>query len=84
LILDSINVIIKKIIHHRYAKYIQEDRRQPVSRPGIAALTFIAGRKVLRGEMMARAVMVSIPIVILFLFLQQHFVVDLTAEAVKE
>ena len=51
--------------------------------PGVA-LTFVAERKVLWGEMMASAVIVTLPLVILFLFLQRHFIAGLTAGAVKE
>ncbi len=51
--------------------------------PGVA-LTFIAERKVLWGEMMASAVIVTLPIIIIFLFLQRHFIAGLTAGAVKQ
>jgi multiple sugar transport system permease protein len=48
------------------------------------ALTFLTERQTYWSEMMASAVIVTIPLVILFLLLQRHFIAGLTAGAMKE
>ena len=44
---------------------------------------FIGQYGIRYGELMASSVMVSVPIIVLFFFLQQHFVAGLTAGATK-
>lgn len=51
--------------------------------PGIT-LTFLGQLEYLWSEMMATSILISVPIVVVFLFLQKYFVRGLTAGAVKQ